>query len=39
METDNPALFAEWFSHWSDLGEIEVVPVIDSAAASARALS
>lgn len=38
METDDPALFDEWFSHWSDLGTIEVVPVIGSAEASARVL-
>jgi hypothetical protein len=36
MSTDDPALFDEWFSHWSDLGTIEVVPVITSAEASAR---
>jgi hypothetical protein len=28
--------FDEWFSHWSDLGTIEVIPVITSAEASAR---
>jgi hypothetical protein len=38
METDDPALFDEWFSHWSDLGTIEVVPVIGSAEAAKRAL-
>jgi len=38
METDDPALFDEWFSHWSDLGEIEVVPVIGSAEAAKRVL-
>jgi hypothetical protein len=38
METDDPALFDEWFSHWSDLGELEVVPVIDSQEASQRVL-
>jgi hypothetical protein len=39
METDDPALFDEWFSHWSDLGTIEVVPVIGSAEAGERALA
>jgi hypothetical protein len=39
METDDPALFDEWFSNWSDLGEIEVVPVINSAEAAGRALA
>lgn len=38
METDDPALFDEWFSHWSDLGSIEVVPVIGSAEAGERSL-
>ena len=38
METNDPALFNEWFSHWSDLGTIEVVPVIGSAEASKRVL-
>ena len=38
METDDPALFDEWFSHWSDLGTIEVMPVIGSAEAAERAL-
>ena len=37
METDDPALFDVWFARWSDLGSIEVVPVISSAEASARA--
>lgn len=38
METDDPKLIDEWFSHWSDLGTIEVVPVIGSAEAADRAL-
>jgi hypothetical protein len=38
METKDPALFDEWIAQWSDLGEFEVVPVIGSAEASARAL-
>jgi hypothetical protein len=37
METEDPALFDEWIAAWSDLAEFEVVPVVDSAAASARA--
>jgi hypothetical protein len=36
METDDETLFDEWRSHWSDLAEFEVFPVIDSAAAAAR---
>jgi hypothetical protein len=38
METKDPGLFDEWIAQWSDLGEFEVVPVIGSAEASARAL-
>jgi hypothetical protein len=36
METDDPALFDEWTSNWSDIMEFEIVPVITSAEASAR---
>jgi hypothetical protein len=36
METDDPTLFDEWFSHWADLGHIEVFPVVDSAEAARR---
>ena len=37
METDDSSLFDEWVARWSDLAEFEVVPVIDSAEAAARA--
>ena len=37
METDDPALFDEWIGAWSDLADFEVVPVISSAEAAARA--
>lgn len=37
METDDPALFAEWIARWSDLTEFEVVPVLSSAEAAGRA--
>jgi hypothetical protein len=37
METDDPSLFEEWIAHWSDLTEFEVVPVVSSAEAAARA--
>jgi hypothetical protein len=37
METDDPALFAEWIAHWRDLASFEVVPVLASAEAAARA--
>jgi hypothetical protein len=38
METDDPSLFDVWIARWADLGEFEVVPVLSSAEASARAL-
>jgi Protein of unknown function (DUF3303) len=38
METADPNLFGEWVAHWRDLAEFEVVPVIDSTEAAARAL-
>ena len=37
METDDRALLDEWIGLWSDIVAFEVVPVIDSAAAAARA--
>ena len=27
MQTDNPALFPEWFRRWEDLIEFEVYPI------------
>jgi uncharacterized protein DUF3303 len=36
METDDPSLFDAWLDNWRDLGEFEIYPVIDSAAAAAR---
>ena len=39
METDDPELFEQWTARWSDLAEFEVVPVIGSADAAARARS
>jgi hypothetical protein len=38
METDDPDLFEAWTARWTDLAEFEVVPVIESAEASQRAL-
>jgi Domain of unknown function (DUF3303) len=38
METDDPSLLDVWIAGWSDLAEFEIVPVLDSAEASARAL-
>jgi Protein of unknown function (DUF3303) len=38
METDDPGLFDEWIAAWNDLAEFEVVPVLDSVEAAARAL-
>jgi hypothetical protein len=39
METDDPQLLDEWTALWGDLARFEVVPVIDSAEAAARALA
>jgi hypothetical protein len=36
MECDDESLLAEWMSHWIDLVEFEVHPVITSAEASAK---
>jgi len=30
MEAPNPALIDEWISHWSDLVDFEVIPVVTS---------
>ncbi len=38
VDADDPALLEQWISRWSDLATFEVVPVIDSAEAAARAL-
>ena len=38
METDDPGLFDEWIANWRDLGEFEVVPVVDSSEAARRVL-
>ena len=37
MDTDDPRLFDEWTARWADLAEFEIVPVITSAEAAARA--
>ena len=31
METADPELFGQWTSHWDDLMEFEIVPVLTSA--------
>ena len=38
MECDDLLLLDEWISHWADLMECDVVPVISSAEAKAKAL-
>ncbi|HEY3068968.1 MAG TPA: DUF3303 family protein [Gaiellaceae bacterium] len=38
METDDPGLFEEWTEQWADIASFEIVPVIDSSQAAARAL-
>ena len=37
METEDASLLEDWIAHWCDLVEFEVVPVISSAHAAARA--
>jgi ribosome assembly protein YihI (activator of Der GTPase) len=39
METNDLSLFDDWIAGWDDLVEFEVVPVLDSAEAGARALA
>ena len=39
MECEDPALLDEWISHWADLMDFEVIPVITSDEAKKRALS
>ena len=36
METEDPLLIEEWISHWSDIVDFEVHPVITSAEAAER---
>jgi hypothetical protein len=36
METDDPSLFDVWLENWRDLGDFEVLPVIESSAAADR---
>ena len=31
METSDPELMAQWIAHWSDIVDIEVIPVMSSA--------
>ena len=38
METGDPALLDRWMERWSDLVSFEVIPVIKSAEAAARAV-
>lgn len=39
METDEVKLFKEWTLHWEDLVDFEIVPIIASAEAKAKALA
>lgn len=39
METDDPALFPLWTRNWDDLMDFEIVPVLSSAEARAKALA
>ena len=36
MQTDDPSLFDVWLANWRDLGEFEVIPVINSSDAASR---
>jgi hypothetical protein len=38
METDDPSALDEWIGEWSDLVRFEIVPLISSSEAAARAL-
>jgi hypothetical protein len=38
METDDPSTFDDWTARWTDLAEFEIVPVLSSGEARARAL-
>jgi uncharacterized protein DUF3303 len=38
METNDPALMDEWISHWADLVDFSVIPVISSEQAKEKAL-
>jgi Protein of unknown function (DUF3303) len=38
METDDPSALDEWIGEWSDLVAFEIVPLISSSEAAARAL-
>jgi hypothetical protein len=38
METDDPNVLDEWMEEWSDLVRFEIVPLIGSTEAAARAL-
>jgi hypothetical protein len=38
METDDPSLFDQWTAEWRDLVSFEIIPLIDSTEAAARAL-
>jgi hypothetical protein len=38
METDDPKLFDAWTAEWSDLVSFEIIPLVGSTEAAARAL-
>jgi hypothetical protein len=38
METEDPRLFDEWISRWTDLARFEIVPVVSSSEAAERIL-
>lgn len=38
METDNRDKIHDWISHWSDLADFEIIPVVTSAQAKEKVL-
>ena len=39
MEADDPSLLDRWMAEWNDLVRFEIIPLIDSTEAAARALT
>jgi hypothetical protein len=39
METDDFGLFAQWTERWNDVIDFEIVPIITSAEARAKAIA
>jgi Domain of unknown function (DUF3303) len=39
MECEDPGLLDQWISHWNDITEFEVIPIVTSAEAAERMAS